>query len=188
MEENKVNDQKLESIKEQTVLEQTVLEQTVSEQTVLEQTVLEPTVLKTNDSDVVNLSDINEKIELKPENILIDLCQHLYTYVKSVHSEKITPLNIVVITTELMQLVEKYNNLTGTQKKMLVFNVIKKLVNNQTYTPEERVALNVIIDFTLPSVVDNLVNAINGDLNFTKVITTSFFKKFFSCGSKTNKS
>jgi len=100
---------------------------------------------------------------------------------KCVHNEKVTPTNIIVIATELMQIVEKYTGLTGPQKKMLVINVIKKVVNSQIDSQETRNALNTIIDFTLPTVIDNLVDAINGNIKFNKEKVQSFFKKYICC-------
>jgi hypothetical protein len=137
-----------------------------------------------DDSIIVPINKVTEKIEVKPENVLIDGIEHLYCYIKTVHDKKITPLNVVVIATELMQIVEKYNNLTGVQKKMLVINVIKKVVNNQVDSPEEKAAINLIIDVTLPIVIDNLVSAMNGTLTFNKEKAISFFKKIFFCCNK----
>ncbi len=135
----------------------------------------------TDDDDIVETNKVVNKIEIKPENILIDGVEHLYSYMKCVHHEKITPTNIIVIATELMQIVEKYKELTGPQKKMLVINVIKKVVNSQVDSEETRNALNTIIDFTLPAVIDNLVSAINGEIKFNKEKVQSFFKKYICC-------
>ena len=130
----------------------------------------------------VKLEDVKlELVELNPENVLIDGVEHLYNHIKAIHSEKVTAVNVIIIATELMMVVEKYKNLTGKQKKMLVVNVIKKLVNSQDYTTEERNALYMIIDFTLPVVIDNLVSAVNGQFTFNKEKTVSFFKKYICC-------
>jgi hypothetical protein len=137
--------------------------------------------IKDNNKDIIKKIDVSEKIEIKPENVLIDGIEHLYSYMKCVHSEKITPTNIIVIATELMQIVEKYKGLTGPQKKMLVINVIKKAINSQIDSQETRNILNTIIDFTLPSVIDNLVDAINGNIKFNKEKVQSFFKKYICC-------
>jgi hypothetical protein len=137
--------------------------------------------VNTNDDDIIDPVKTENKIELKPENVLIDGVEHLYSYMKSVHHEKITAVNIVVIATELMQIVEKYKGLNGPQKKMLVINVIKKIVNSQIDSQETRSALITIIDFTLPIVIDNLVSAINGNIKFDKEKVKSFFKKYFCC-------
>ena len=125
--------------------------------------------------------ELEKTVELNPENVLIDGVEHLYNHIKSIHSEKVTAVNVVLIATELMVLVEKYKDLTGKQKKMLVVNVIKKLVNTQVHTVEERNAINMIIDFTLPVVIDNLVSAVNGQFTFNKEKTVSFFKKYICC-------
>ena len=135
---------------------------------------------KSDDKDIIKITEITKKIEVKPENMLIDGIEHLYSYIKCVH-EQITPTNIIVIATELIQIVEKYKDLTGPQKKMLVVNVIKKIVNAQTISQETRTVLNTIIEFTLPTVIDNLINAINGNIKFNKEKVQSFFKKYICC-------
>mgnify|MGYP003340223546 CR=1 FL=1 len=115
-------------------------------------------------------------------NTLLNNMNELYQYIKNVHQNKITPTNIVMISSELIQIVEKYNTLTGSQKKMLVINVIKKIVNEESNTDEEKVALNVIIDSTLPHMIDGFVDAINGMMKFAKdVKKTNIFKKLMCC-------
>lgn len=119
---------------------------------------------------------------LSQNDILMKL-EEIYKYIKSVHGEKITPTNIILITSELIQIVEKYKNLTGMQKKMLVINTIKRIVNEQLNTPEEQMALTIIIDNTVPNIIDGFVSAINGLMNFTKnnKKCSSFFGSCFSC-------
>lgn len=115
-------------------------------------------------------------------NTLLNNLNELYQYIKTVHQNKITPMNIVMITSELIQVVEKYNTLTGTQKKMLVINVIKKIVNEESNTDEEKTALNVIIDNTLPLMIDGFISAINGMMKFTKDSKkNNFLKKCLFC-------
>jgi len=114
-------------------------------------------------------------------NQLLGNLNELYRYIKSIHQNKISPTNIVLIASELIQVVEKYNNLTGAQKKMLVLNVIKKVVNEESSTDEEKIALNIIIDNTLPHIIDGFVNAINGMLKFAKDPKKSWFKKCLFC-------
>lgn len=130
-------------------------------------------------ADVVNLE--TDKVETKPENVLLDTFEHLYSYVVSVHSEKLNASNIIVIATELMQVVEKYKTMTGSQKKTLVINVIKKLVNSTVDDESDKKTLNTIIDLTLPTVIDNLINAMNGNIKFDKEKAKSFFRRFLCC-------
>jgi len=114
-------------------------------------------------------------------NILLNNLDELYKYIKSIHENKITTLNIILITSELIQIVEKYKNLTGGQKKMLVINVIKKIINEQVSSEEEKIALNLIINNVVPQAIDGFVDAINGVVKFTKNIKPNFFKKLFCC-------
>lgn len=145
------------------------------------ETVIDITPVKLNDNEIVPISLQTEKVEVNPENVLIDGVEYLYNHLKSIHSEKITPSNIVYVATELIQLVEKYKELTGHQKKTMVLSVVKKLVNSQFDTEDDKKTMNMIIDLTLPTVVDNLINAINGNLKFDKEKIKSFFKRFFCC-------
>ena len=71
---------------------------------------------------------------------------------------------------------------------MLVVNVIKKVVNSQIDSDDTRIALNTIIDLTLPVVIDNLISAMNGEIKFNKEKVESFFKKYICCcfGKKEN--
>ena len=130
---------------------------------------------------IIDTKEQSEKIEVKPENLLIDTIEYLYKFMVTIRTDKITPTNFIIITTQLIQLVEKYKNLTGYQKKMVVISVIKKLVNSQFNTEDDKKAINLIINFTLPSIIDNLINAINGNLKFDKENSITFFKKYFCC-------
>lgn len=130
---------------------------------------------ETNEIQIIKI----EKLDIDLTNDLIDLFNHLYKHITSIHKENITPSNIVILATELIQLVEKYQNLTGNQKKMLVINIIKKYVNEQNGSEDDKKALNLIIDLTLPNIIDNLIKAINGEINFNRA--KSFFSKFICC-------
>jgi len=136
------------------------------------------------------LSPIPENLEFEQiqvvsddisSNQLLGNLNELYRYIKSIHQNKISPTNIVLIASDLIQIVEKYNYLTGAQKKMLVVNVIKKVVNEESSYCEEKVALNIIIDNTLPHIIDGFVNAINGMMKFTKDPKKSWLKKLLCC-------
>jgi hypothetical protein len=64
---------------------------------------------------------------------------------------------------------------------MLVINVIKKVVNEESSSDEEKVALNVIIDNTLPHMIDGFIEAINDMMTFIKDYNKSWLKKLFCC-------
>ena len=108
--------------------------------------------------------------------------EEMVSYINSViGNEKITATNIVVITTNLMHIVEQYKDLTGFQKKMLIINTIKKVINENTSDIQERMSLMTIVELTLPALIDTLVSAINGKIKFEKDKIMSFFKKICFC-------
>ena len=141
----------------------------------------------------INKLDVNLKTDLKaitklvnakpePNSFLIKL-EQMVEYIKNtLGDEKITATNIVIISTNLMHIVEQYKDLTGSQKKMLILDTIKKVINQNVNDPQERISLMLIVDMTLPPMLDTLVSAINGGLKFEKDKVISGFKKLFCCG------
>jgi hypothetical protein len=119
-------------------------------------------------------------------NPMLVKLDELVNYIKDLQGvEKITPMNVVILVDKLVQIVEKYNDLTGSQKKMLVLDSIKKIVNTSVYlNDDERVTLIVIIDLTMPHVIDSIISAINGDMKFENDKSPhSWFSKLFNCCS-----
>jgi hypothetical protein len=113
------------------------------------------------------------------QNSLIEIIDSTYRYVKSVYGINITASNVVVIASNLIQVVEKYKDLPGNQKKLVVISTIKMILQEQTTMSEtDKMAINVIIDSTLPTVIDNLILAINGGMKFDK---ESIKKKYLCC-------
>ena len=136
-----------------------------------------------------DLKAITKLVNVKPEpNSFLIKLEQMVEYIKNtLGDEKITATNIVIISTNLMHIVEQYKDLTGSQKKMLILDTIKKVINQNVNDPQERISLMLIVDMTLPPMLDTLVSAINGGLKFEKDKVVSGFKKLFCCGgSKTN--
>ena len=136
-----------------------------------------------------DLKAITKLVNVKPEpNSFLIKLEQMVEYIKNtLGDEKITATNIVIISTNLMHIVEQYKDLTGSQKKMLILDTIKKVINQNVNDPQERISLMLIVDMTLPPMLDTLVSAINGGLKFEKDKVISGFKKIFCCGgSKTN--
>jgi len=141
----------------------------------------------------INKLEVNVKTELKAitkvvnvkheQNSFLIKLEQMVEYIKNtIGDEKITATNIVIISTTLMHIVEQYKDLTGYQKKMLVIDTIKKVINQNVIDPKERISLMLIVDMTLPPMLDTLVSAINGGLKFEKDKVISGFKKLFCCG------
>jgi hypothetical protein len=104
-------------------------------------------------------------------------------------TSKLTLLNIMSILTNLMQIVEQYNNLTGSQKQMLVIDALKQVINEQYSITNlddlaEKQILFTLIDSALPKIITALVASINGEIKFIKNNEgkiLSFFAKLFCC-------
>ena len=123
-------------------------------------------------------------VKPEPNSFLIKL-EQIVNYIKStIGNEKINATNIVIISTNLMLIVEQYKDLTGYQKKMLILDAIKKYINQNVSDVQERISLMIIVDMTLPQVLDTLVTAINGDMKFEKDKVSFGFNQLFCCGSK----
>lgn len=138
---------------------------------------------KTDLKALVPIVNVNPE----PNSFLIKI-EQLVDYIKSTLGDnKITTTNIIIITTNLMHIVEQYKDLTGSQKKMLILDTLKKVINQIVSDPQERISLMMIVEMTLPHVLDTLVTAINGGLKFEKDSIISKFKNLFCCGgSKSN--
>jgi hypothetical protein len=138
-----------------------------------------------NCKEIVKVDDSQNEKKTNPENILLDRLEELYKYVKSIlGSDNVTPLNIMMIINSLLQIVEKYQDLTGSQKKMLVLDTIRKVINETVTNENDKIQLLMIVNLTLPHVIDTLVSAINGDLKFEKDKVISWFNKMFCCCKK----
>ena len=92
--------------------------------------------------------------------------------------KQLTTLNIVSITTNLMQIVEKYPNTTGPMKKELVMHVLKRFVEDNTDGEDEVALLLLFINTFLPSVIDTIISLDKKEL---AIKIHNKIKKWFSC-------
>jgi hypothetical protein len=92
-------------------------------------------------------------------------------------STSITTANIIELTTKLMQLVESYPLLKGSQKKNIVIFVLKKFVTSKVDVESQQQVLS-FIDLFLPSVIDTLISLDNSEIEIkVKKCCGSFFSK-----------
>ena len=159
-----------------------------TESTIAESTILEPLL----NSLIETIKEPEPITPITPitSNIILNNLEELTNYVKNTlcSSSKITSINIIVILNNLLHIVEKYNTLTGFQKKMLVLDTLKKVINEQYgNSPEdllEKQILFILIENTVPHFIDTLVSSINGKIKFAKYKETNCFtslKNIFSC-------
>lgn len=111
-------------------------------------------------------------------NNLLATLDELYAYAKSIiNSKNITPAVMIDLMNRLIQIVEKYKNLTGQQKKMLVVDTLNKIINENVNDDMDKQNLMLLINAVLPHVIDSVVSAINGDMKFIKDIHKKCFSK-----------
>ena len=112
------------------------------------------------------------------EIITDDLINKLYeSLCMIIANKKVTTINIVMIATNLMQIVEKYPKISGIQKKSLVIQVLKKFVIDQSDGDTEN-ALLLFIDTFLPSVIDTIISV---DVKEIVINIKKGVKSFFIC-------
>lgn len=90
-----------------------------------------------------------------PTNAVENLYQQLSSIVGS---GTITVSNIVGISFSLMQIVEKYKNLKGEQKKAAVIKVLDKFILERLGDAQESRDIRMFVHLTLPGLIDTLVS------------------------------
>jgi hypothetical protein len=85
----------------------------------------------------------------------------------------INAVNIINYTTEAMQLAEAYPNLNGTDKSVIVINVLQNLVANTNLPLASQAALDLLITQTVPGIITAICAASKGLLALNKKIATS---------------
>ena len=121
------------------------------------------------------------------DNKLLTALEELYNYSKLVIDvNNITTITMITLMNKLIQIVEKYKELTGNQKKTLVIDTITKLINENIHDEMEKLELLSFASILLPKIIDTMISAINGDMSFTKDIKSNCFSNLFSCFRKSN--
>jgi hypothetical protein len=121
-------------------------------------------------------------------NTFLDTLNELYLYSKSIiNTKNITYTTLIILTNKLIQTVEKYKELNGTQKKMLILDTLTKLINENIDNILEKEELIKLINLIIPNIIDTVVSAINGEMKFTKDINQCCFLTLFKCFNKKNK-
>lgn len=87
-----------------------------------------------------------------------------------VNGEDFSSSDIIIFAVQGMQVVERYPQLTGPEKKQYVIRLAKRIVNDLSKIEEsERAALLLAIDMLLPSMIDQVVAASRGQLDLNKI-------------------
>lgn len=98
---------------------------------------------------------------------------------KAFEGETITSSSIITLAVRAMELVEKLPALSGSEKKQVVVQVVKLIIDETELSDDDNAKIDVIIDTTLPLAIDFIVAASRGVLNINGV--KSRLKKLCCC-------
>ena len=123
------------------------------------------------------------------ETIVNELYNSIYGIITM---EEINPVEIpaqlITIVTKTVQVINKYSDLKGSEKKQLVLSAFDKLNNNidvifPTISEQDKKMIKLALS-TIPSLIDNIISIINMkyDIDFENLIKkTSALSKLFCC-------
>jgi hypothetical protein len=87
----------------------------------------------------------------------------IYDKLKAIiHEKEVSASNIMSIVASAMRIVDSFGDLSGPQKKEIVIGLIKKIVDDLPLKVGDKDSIQAFIDFTLPTVIDNIISATKG--------------------------
>ena len=127
-------------------------------------------------SDLESVSVSSETLQV-PSGAVCTLYEQLK---QMIGSGKVTSGNVVTVVVNLMQLVDKYPDLSGHQKKGVILHVLNVVIDEQVDDDEQAGQLKLLVQMTLPTVIDTIVSVDKKEL---QIKVTKGLKKFCSCFS-----
>lgn len=103
---------------------------------------------------------MTEEIKIDKVNVvLLNASTRLYNdLIKIVGDDKINKTNIISIVTNLMQIVENYNDIVGVKKKEVIINTLVRFIENNIEEPHEENEIKSIVSVILPTVIDTFIS------------------------------
>lgn len=96
------------------------------------------------------------------------------------NTEKPDASNIIVLVILLIKCVEKVaKDKEGSYKKDLVLKVLTKVINESKLESDAKIALLVMVQTTIPVMIDTMISIANKEIDLVKVKTA--FSKCFCC-------
>lgn len=121
--------------------------------------------------------------ELKVTDVPItfpaNAAERLYEEIKNILGRgKITSANMVAVLLSLMQIVENYSDVKGVQKKAIILDALTHIIDDQIDDTQEAMNLKLLVQMTLPSVIDTFVSLDKKEISIKLKKTCS---KLFGC-------
>jgi hypothetical protein len=123
------------------------------------------------------------------ESIVNELYNSIYNMITMEEINPVEiPVQLITIVTKTVQVINKYSDLKGSEKKQLVLSAFDKLNNNidvifPTISEQDKKMIKLALS-TIPSLIDNIISVINMkyDIDFENLIKkTSALSKLFCC-------
>ena len=100
----------------------------------------------------------------------------------AIEGREITPASIMGIATIAMAMVERQKNMSGDDKKALVIILLHNIVDATEMDDGDKAAVSLIIETTIPSAIDLLIDASKGGLDIDRIKSRwESIKSMFSC-------
>lgn len=103
------------------------------------------------------------------------------TATSGIRQRRLSAGTIISISAQLMQIVEQYPALSGTQKKEVVIAVIHKIIAASDLTDQEKMDLTFIVDTLLDVTINFIIRAYNGEIPFINNIAAKVNKCWGKC-------
>ncbi len=120
----------------------------------------------------VELGDVKVKLPLKAVEMLYEELK------KVIGNGSLSRSNVVVVLLSLMRSVEQYDDVNGVQKKEMILNALNHLISDQIRDPIEAMELKLLVQLTLPTVIDTFVSIDKKEL---QIKLKKGCSKLFSC-------
>ena len=110
---------------------------------------------------------------------------NMYTLLKNAIVDKtINASSIMGLVASAMKVVQGFPELIGPEKKDIVINLIRRVISDLPLDELDRENIKMFIDFTLPSVIDNIISATKGNF-FGKIKDKAKSKGWSCCATET---
>lgn len=88
----------------------------------------------------------------------LNASDRLYTELQNIIGNgKITRSNIVIILLSLIQSVENYEDVKGSQKKAIILDVLNHFIEGQIEDQQEEIEMKLLVQLTIPSIIDTFI-------------------------------
>ena len=159
-----------------------IIEEHIKPTEIEEENPTEEEVILTKIEEEINYTENEEENAVYYETEMFD---EIYTkLLKSITTKKINVSDLIYITTNAMVIVQKYPNLSGSQKKQITIELLQKLVDKSNLIPEEHEAATMIfMESILPSLIDKIVDSYQHKIDLKKIgkKILAYFLKFRCC-------